>query len=216
LYLERGERPTYITGTNPVWDKNGEGFYYSGRHMYGINYYNVVTEELSSIQIDDIPFGYVVDALSEDSLIIRANPNYKEYDDSCYHFIYAKNANEYISINNSYLKIIKDNDRIIRNIFYLNLNSEIDEYLFSIYDSSQSAWRIASTDFDALEYVEYTDSFFDSTPIWGPRNEIIFFDRRTQDELIGAYELNLNSGNKRKLTNKFKLPEVEWIINCDY
>lgn len=205
----------YVIGNTPVWNANSDGFYYSNNYR-NIYYYDLDTQNRTIIHDDDDNDVYCLDLLSNDSLIVFSNKYYRENNDSNCTYIMSSTG-EYLSqVVNPHIKLINVNGINVKAAYYLNWNSTKRQFLYSAVDSSYDGYRISTTDYCGLYKKEYTDSFYDKQPIWGPEN-IVFFHRTNEEyDEDEAYVLDTKKRSIAKLSEKIQISRAVFYSDPTY
>lgn len=207
-----------LVGKNPIWDLKGEGIFYSTDSWYGesIYYYDIHSHNISCVYSENSVSSAVLGQISPDSLIVFSNKYYHELGDSNCYFIMSISGEYILKIVNPYLKLINIDGITKKGAYDLNWNNEINQFVYFSVDSSKSGYQISVTDFTGIFNKEYTNSYYDSYPVWGPK-DYIFFNRFNEiydeDE---AYILNMNTRKVRPLKNSISISNSVLLYNITY
>lgn len=213
LYIEMEDYRIPLYGVNPVWDYDDKGFYFSNAPWGGIDYYDLITNEKTVINSGVNLLGLK----SPDSLIIFSGGYYNDTGDSNCLFIMPKTGNDLKQIINPYLEYINRNGIMKKSAMFTNWNEETQQFLYLALDSTQAAHRIAITNYSGTFQKEFTNSYYDESPVWGPNNTIIFFDRvNTMYEQEGMHVLNTTTGRVRSFIDMINVEDAVLLYNASY
>jgi hypothetical protein len=168
----------------------------------GIYYYDLTTKELSELYNPQNASVYVVGLKSPDTLIVFSNKYILASQDSNSIFFMSKSG-EYFSQIKPHLG------------HYINWNYEIKQFVFST--TINSGYAISTTDIEGTFYKQYTSLHYDTRPVWGPDNSIIFFNRRTDNsEIEQLYFVNTVTGIIRQFIDPNIINGADQIIDAAY
>lgn len=210
-----------LVGTNPVWDLNNEGFYFTQHHTYsiamGIYYYDLTTEELTELYNPQDASIYAVGIKAPDTLIVFSNKYYLASKDSNCFFFMSKSG-EYISqITNPHLVLINENGVTKKGAYDIYWNHQIKQFVYSAINTDQIGYAISATDIEGTFYKQYTNSNYDTRPIWGPNNSILYFNR--QPDLMQKkqlYFINTISGSINQFIDPSVINGAVQIVDATY
>jgi hypothetical protein len=208
-----------LAGENPVWDFSDNGFYFTQHHTYsiakGIYYYDLTTKEVTEMYNPQDASVYVIGLKSPDTLIVFSNKNFLASKDSNCFFFMSKTG-EYISqIKNPYLVLININGVTQKGPYYSNWNYKIKQFVYSAI--SNSSYAISVTDIDGTFRKQYTSQHYDTRPVWGPENSVIFFNRQTDDsEREQLYFVNTVTGYVQQFIDPALINGADQIIDAAY
>ena len=210
-----------MAGINPVWDFNDNGFYFTQHHTYsiamGIYYYDLTTKVLTGLYCPQDTSVYTVGLKSQDTLIVFSNKYFHASNDSNCYFFMSKTG-EYISqIKNPHLVLININGVTKKGPLYTNWNYKYKQFAYSAINVDQTGYAISTTDIVGTFYKQYTSLHYDTRPVWGPDDSIIFFNRRTEDnEKEQLYFVNTVTGLVEKFIDPNIINGADQIIDAAY
>ena len=195
-----------LAGRNPVWDLDDKGFYFTQDHTYsiakGIYYYDLTTKEVTGLYTPQDASVYVVGLKSPDTLIVFSNKYILASQDSNSFFFMSK-AGEYFSSIKPRLG------------HYVIWNYKIKQFVFS--STNNSGYAISTTDVEGTYYKQHTNSYYDTRPVWGPDNSIIFFNRQTDsNQPAQLYFVNTVTGDVRQFIDPNKINGADQIVDAAY
>ncbi|MDD5766130.1 MAG: hypothetical protein PHW79_07810 [Candidatus Marinimicrobia bacterium] len=221
LYTNNDGDKIPLAGIMPIWDYDDKGFYFSQHNTYstamGIYYYDLATKMSTIIYNPKDASVYVIGLKSQDTLIVFSNKYFLASGDSnCFFFI--SKTGEYLSqINNPHLVLINKNGITQKGAYYLRWNELNQQFVYSAINSDQEGFAISITNIDGSFYKQYTSTKFDTRPIWGPGNSIIFFNRQIEyDDEEQLYMINTTTGQVEKFINPANIDGADQIVDAAY
>jgi len=221
LYASNIADSTPVFGEKPVWDFDDRGFYFTQYHSYsiakGIYYYDLTTKEVTGLYTPQDASVYVVGLKSQDTLIVFSNKYFLASQDSNCLF-YMSKSGEYISqIKNPHLVLININGITKKGPLYTNWNYQNKQFAYSSINYDQMGYAISTTDVEGTYYKRHTNSYYDTRPVWGPDNSIIFFNRQTDsNQPAQLYFVNTVTGDVRQFIDPNKINGADQIIDAAY
>jgi len=197
-----------LAGTNPVWDFEDRGFYFTQYHTYsiamGIYYYDLTTKEVTGLYTPQDASVYVVGLKSIDTLIVFSNKYILALNDSTCYFFMSKSGEYFSSLKNQHLG------------HNTNWNYENKQFAYSGIINN-SIFAIFVTDIEETFRKQYTNSHYDTRPVWGPDNSIIFFNRQADsNQLVQLYYVNIVTGDVRQFINPAIISGADYILDAAY
>jgi hypothetical protein len=199
-----------LYGTIPIiWDRDSQGFYY----WIGSSWGTIVRHyDLNSGDITDAP-GIVHEVKGDDSLYIFSSDGNSNFG----YYSISRNGGEQHIVKNPYLHRVTKDDRVVQNAYGIEWNEKTKEFLFVFSDTTSDASRITITDYYGNRKTEYTSSYSDHDPVWGPDNKIIFFERYGDDHRnIGTHVLNIKTKGIIKLSELVPIEDASMIWQASY
>lgn len=221
LYANNVADGAPLAGTNPVWDFDDKGFYFTQHHTYsiamGIYYYDLTTKEVTELYTPQDASVYVVGLKSADTLIVFSNKYILASQDSNCFFFMSKTG-EYISqIKNPNLVLINKNGINEKAAYYTNWNYKNKKVVYSASEIQQKEYAISITDIVGTFRKQYTSSYYDTRPVWGPGNSIIFFNRQTDSyQPTQLYYVDTVTGEIRQFIDPNIINGADQIIDAAY
>jgi Tol biopolymer transport system component len=221
LYANNVAGKPPLAGKNPVWDFDDKGFYFTQNHTYsiakGIYYYDLTTKEVTGLYNPQDASVYVVGLKSRDILIVFSNKYFlASRDTNC--FFFMSKSGEYISqIRNPNLVLININGVNEKAAYFTNWNYKNKQVLYSASDISQKGYAISITDIEGTYNKQYTSSYYDTRPVWGPDNSIIFFNRQIDsNQPAQLYYVDTVTGVVRQFIDPNIINGADQIMDAAY
>lgn len=205
-----------LSGTKVYWDYNDKGFYYCFDSSWGSSYYYY---DLATNQISNVNY-IIVGLFSENELLIFKSDGYYNQTGvkDCLYTLDIE-TDELSQIINPNLEYINIDGRVSKWSHFLNWNEEKEMFLYAYSDTTESGRRISITNFTGTYKKEFTNSYFDEYPVWGPDN-IVFFNRvRSEDYSYiyeGAFVLNTHTKSINRLSDLVNIENANILMNVSY
>ena len=205
-----------LYGTEVYWDYHDKGFYYRVDSSWGDSYYYY---DLATGQITRLDYN-IRGVISENELLVfQASGYYNQTGVKDCFYIFNTETNELTQLINPDLEYINIDGIMVKSALYVSWNETKQRFLYAYLDSTQSAYRISTTNEAGTFKKEYTHSHYDEYPVWGPDN-MVFFNRvdRRDDNYYneGTYLLNTVSRKSGKLINLIHIDSAVVFMNASY